>query len=369
MTTRHTTWRAAGVEAGYTLVELMVSTAIMVTVTGAVFALMNPSQGNAKTQPEVADMQQRMRIGSDALFRELVMSAAGPYMGADRGSLMRYFAPVLPRRVGAIDPDPGEGAASFTTDRLTLTYVPNNYSQTTIRNGMPPGSKEMKVYDVPSCPKHDQLCGFEEGMKVLIFDREGHNDVFTITQVQDDAAHMQHSGQDLNYKYDDGAQVLTAVSYTYWLDRTTNQLKRYDGWQTDLPIVDDVVDLKFEYFGDPNPPTEPKPATGVANCLYTAGGALVLPTLAATDGSLAELTAAMLSDGPYCGGGDTEFDADMLRLRKIRVTLRLQVQSATLRGTNTALFMKPGTGQGGERFVPDYTVKFEVSPRNMNLAR
>ena len=236
---------------------------------------------------------------------------------------------------------------------------------------MPPGSKEMKVYDKPNCPKHDQLCGFAEGMRVLIFDAEGHNDIFTITEVQDDAAHLQHSGQDLNYKYDDGSQVLTAVSYTYWLDRTTNQLKRYDGWQTDLPLVDDVVDLKFEYFGDPNPPTAPKPATGVANCIYTAAGVPALPTLAATDGSPADLTKKQLSDGPYCGGGDTEFDADLLRVRKVRVTLRMQVQSSTLRGAgpNNPLFLNPGTAQGGERYVPDYTVKFEVSPRNLNLAR
>jgi len=38
-------------EAGYTLLELLVSTAIMITVTGAIFSLMNPAQGNAQAQP------------------------------------------------------------------------------------------------------------------------------------------------------------------------------------------------------------------------------------------------------------------------------------------------------------------------------
>ena len=64
-------------DAGYSLIELLISTAIMITVTGAIFGLMNPAQGNAQAQPEVADMQQRMRIGSDALFKELVMTGAG----------------------------------------------------------------------------------------------------------------------------------------------------------------------------------------------------------------------------------------------------------------------------------------------------
>ena len=65
-------------ESGYTITELLVSTAIMITVTGSIFGLMNPAQGSGQTQPEVADMQQRMRVGSDVLFKELVISGAGP---------------------------------------------------------------------------------------------------------------------------------------------------------------------------------------------------------------------------------------------------------------------------------------------------
>src|SRR6478609_4282471 len=89
-------------EAGYTILELLISTAIMVTVTGAIFSLMNPAEGNAQAQPEVADMQQRMRIGNDTLFKELVMSGAGPYQGPATGALVNFFAPILPRRIGRI---------------------------------------------------------------------------------------------------------------------------------------------------------------------------------------------------------------------------------------------------------------------------
>ena len=46
-------------ESGYSLVELLVSAAMMLTVTGAIFGLMNPAQGSSQAQPEVADMQQR----------------------------------------------------------------------------------------------------------------------------------------------------------------------------------------------------------------------------------------------------------------------------------------------------------------------
>lgn len=357
-------------QAGYTITELLVSTAIMITVTGAIFGLMHPSQGTAQSQPEVADLQQRMRVGSDTLFKELVMTGAGPYQGATTGSLINFFAPILPRRTGRLTADPTRGPNSFKPDAITLSYIPNSYSQTTISNPMPPQAAELKVFDQPNCPKGRELCGFEIGMQVIIFDTAGNFDTFVITNVQDSAGHLQHRQQDLNYPYATGAQVTQIVSNTYYLDRTTNQLMRYNGADDDLPMVDNVVDLRFDYFGDPNPPRAPKPPLGTANCLYDAAGNYIGPgTLTASDGSLAPLPAAILTDGPYCGSGVNEFDADLLRVRKVRVSLRMQATLPALRGTDTNLFMKPGSARGGERTVPDYRVSFEVAPRNLNLAR
>lgn len=357
-------------DAGYTLVELLISAAIMITVTGAIFSLMNPAQGSGQVQPEIADLQQRMRIGSEVLFKELTMAGAGPYQGDTTGSLINFFAPILPRRIGQLNADPATGSQSFKTDRITLVYIPNSYSQTTITSPMPNVSAELKVKDQPHCPQGRNLCGFSVGMGVVIFDSSGHFDNFFVTQVQESAGHLQHRGQQFSVSYDSGAQVTEIVSYTYYLDRTTNQLRRYDGLQTDVPIVDNVVDLRFDYFGDPQPPMQPKPAPGSSNCLYdAAGNYLNLPVLAATDGSLATLTAAMLTDGPYCGGGDNQFDADLLRIRKVRVTLRMQVASPALRGGLAVDGTTQRYGAGGERYVPDYVVSFDVTPRNLNLSR
>ena len=354
-------------EGGYSLVELLVSAAIMLTVTGSIFSLMNPSHGTAQVQPEVADLQQRMRVGTETLFKELVMVGAGTYQGSVTGSLNFFFAPILPRRWGRISPD---DATVFRPDAITIMYIPNTYSQTTISQPMPNVSAELKVSDQPNCPSGQDLCGFKQGMEVIIFDTSGHFDVFEVTEVQDDAAHLQHRGQDLSYPYDTGATVTQAHAATYYLDRDTNQLKVYDGGTTDIPIVDSVVDLAFSYFGDPNPPIAPKPPPGTANCLYDASGNLlnqvVLPT---TDGSLATLSPAILTDGPFCGYGVNQFDSDLLRVKKVRATIRMQIGPAALRGTDTTLWRNPGKSQGGERAVPDYAVTFEVTPRNLNLGR
>jgi len=91
----------------------------------------------------------------------------------------------------------------------------------------------------------------------MIFDKNGAWDAFTLTQIQDPAIHLQHSG-DLSADYDDGSQITQVATHTYYLktDVNTNtyQLMHYDGYKTDLPIVDNVVKLNFSYFGDPQPP-------------------------------------------------------------------------------------------------------------------
>jgi hypothetical protein len=362
------TRRGLASEAGYSLIEMLVSSAIMLTVTGAIFTLMNPAQGTSQAQTEVAEVQQTARVGSDALFKELVMAGAGVYQGSMTGSLINFFAPILPRRAGSLDPDP---PTVFRSDAISITYIPNTYSQTTILRSMPAQSQELKVNDLDAskCPRKDPLCVFTDGMVVLVFDSSGHFDTFEITNVQSAAAHLQHRGQDLNYSYQTGASITQAVSNTYYRDSTTNQLKRYNGGATDTAIVDNLVDMQVSYFGDPNPPKMPKPPLGEENCLYDAAGDPKLSVLPITDGSLAALTPSMLIGPEFCGGGNNQYDPDLLRVRKVRVSLRVQVASAALRGLDDTLWRHPGQSQGGSKTVPDYTVTFDVTPRNLNLAR
>ena len=374
-------------ERGYSLVELLVSTAIMLTVTGAIFAIVNPSQGISRVQPEFADMQQRARVAVDTLNRDLLMAGAGPYMTNDprslRGSLNNYFAPILPYRTGQVAADP---PGSFRPDAVTLVYVPNSFAQTSLEKDLGFGSSvEMTVEKQFNCPETDPLCGFELGMSALIFDpKTGGFDTFYITQVQASSLHLQHRGQDLSQTYSRGSLILRSEVHTYYFcgtglassgpcpDPTQSQLRHYDGIATDVPVVDNVVAVRFDYFGDPNPPMAPRPDSGIQNCVIDASGNPRLPTLPSTTGSLVHLDPASFQDGrpDWCGGGSNAFDPDLLRIRKVTVTVRVQASDPSMRGPDTALFRRPGTaGQAPGGWVPDYETTFEVTPRNLNLVR
>lgn len=407
-------------QAGFTLLEMLITTALILTITGGIFTLLNPSYGTFQAQPEVSDMQQRLRVAADALQKDLVMAGAGTYSGFMVGTLDNYFAPILPHKVGTINPDP---PGTFSANALcqetcaaavTIMYVPSTTAQTTIRNDMPTPSAELKVERQSGCPVGDDLCGFEEGMRVLIFDPSGAYDIFTITNVQDEALHLQHRDDKFTQAYKTGAWITAIESHTYYFNQNvatdTFELRHYDGYQTDLPVVDNVVDFRVEFFGDPLPPQLVRPVTDPVgpwttygpkppalgqdnaddpwgageNCVFYvdpgSGLQVARPQIqtlgTALDGPV-QLTRAMLTDGPWCPSAQSvngedmpnRFDADLLRIRQLRVTLRVQVANEVLRGPAGTLFRNAGRSSGGQRFVPDQEIRFDVSPRNMNLGR
>ena len=202
--------------------EVLVASAITATLMGTVLGVMAPLRHLFETQPEYADMHQRLRGAIDVLTKDLLGAAP----------------PVLPYRAGLWHHDPAAGVF-YRPDTITLVPMPWN----------------------PATPSH-----------------------------------------------------------TYYLENDaatgTAQLMRYDGRESDLPLADHVVGLEFTYFG--------------------ADGAPLAP--------------ATFQDGPWFPDESDRhrFDIDLLNIRRVRVTLRVQ-PVAHLR-----------------RVLPDRAITFDVSPRNLN---
>jgi hypothetical protein len=126
------------------------------------------------------------------------------------------------------------------------------------------------------------------------------------------------------YRPDTIAIVGTAVTTYYW-KRDTLQLMQYDGERSDLPMIDHVVRLTFDYLA---------PAS-------VAGTALVI------------VDPATLIDGPWTEDAThRRFDVDVLRVCEVRISLRLQATAPSLRA-----------------LVPDNEVVLHAALRNSLFAR
>jgi hypothetical protein len=224
--------------AGFTLVEALMAMSLALIVTALVFGLLDPAHGAFATEPEVADLQQRLRVAADTLFRDII--AAVP--------------PVIPHRRGLVRPDPPDTSRP---DAITVTLRP--------------------------------------------------------------------------------AASAVRTTRTYYVKSASGlsppQLMRYNGASSDVPVVDHVVSIRFAYLAD-------------------------------TESGLAAIDATELADGPWWPNAidPDRYDVDLLRVRVVRTTLRVEAGAASLRGQSPAFFARPGAARG-HRAVRDQVVEFDAAPR------
>jgi Tfp pilus assembly protein PilW len=359
---------------GFSLVEMVVAVGIMLAVTIGIFTVVRPARGVFQSQPERADMQQRLRVVADALYKDLVSAGAGGYDGLDGGALEHFFAPVLPMRRGLLSPDAPD---TFKRDTISLLSVPTTGAQTRTSEAMTGPSSDLVVLAQPGCPPIDPLCGFAVGMNAVIYDDTGAYDTFTAAAIDSATLAIVHSPATLSQAYGVGARVAQVASVTYWLNASTGQLMRYDGFRSDASAAENVVSLTFEYYGEALPPALKNAGTNesvtygpspprldrTAGIFWPAGesctiqvvGEEQVPRLAVVGGggtAPVKLDAAMLTDGPWCPdpANANRWDADLLRIRRISVTTRVRSVFAALG-------------------LPDQEIRFDVAPRNLNLQR
>jgi len=118
---------ASFVSPGFTLVELLIATAIMTTVSGAFVSLILSAQSIARTQPEAADQQQRARMAVQALAADVARAGGGLDRGANAGPLaasnptrihLIVASQSRPRRAQARRLDPGFGTSRVVRGRF-----------------------------------------------------------------------------------------------------------------------------------------------------------------------------------------------------------------------------------------------------------
>jgi len=339
-------------EAGYTLIELVVGAAVMLVVTSGIFAVLQNGLGSSALWNESADLHQRARVAAQVLATEL--NAAGA--GTPKGGLINVLPPVEPRR---------RGYATAST-AVTTRYVPENATWSTLAADLAPNMSLATIAVHPGCRVGSSACGFGAGTDVILFDEAGNWDLASVESVGTATLELGDVVGARSSSYSSGARIAQITETTLFFDRADRQLRREQPGGSALPVVDNVVDFQLSYFGDSLPPGDPVPPPGVGNCLFTTTGeAIPGAVLTADYGGLARLPLSTLTDGPFCGTGGGAYDIDLLRIRTIRATLRLQTGVDTLRGLEPRLFARPGSATVRQRMIPDAVLSIDFSPRNL----
>jgi prepilin-type N-terminal cleavage/methylation domain-containing protein len=347
---------------GFSLVEVLIASGITAVVTLIACRLAVDAHVVWRADSARIDLQQRARVATDVVLRALLETGGGPTGGPARGPLIRVLPPVVPRRMGLRGAHP---PGTVRSDAWTVVRAVAESEPAALLLPAPAGVTTVEIAPSPACGL--PACGFAVGTQALLMDPIGNHDVFTVTAVQGTTLSLRHHGAGSAATYAAGTPVIAVESSSFFHDAAGKTLRLYDGDATDVPLVDDVVGVEVKLFGDVQPPVWPRPATGAANCLYETDGtyfAALMPVLPGIGGRT-ELTTEMLTDGPWCGSGPTRFDADLLRVRRVRVAIRLQASDPAARGGNPAQFRERGVARRSAAMVPDVTVVVDAAPRNL----
>jgi prepilin-type N-terminal cleavage/methylation domain-containing protein len=380
---------------GFTAIELLISTALFGVLAGAVFAVVQPARDMMIVQPEVQDVQQRLRFGVSTLHRAIAFAGAATTTGVYSGAAFQASAAIRPYRIGDRNPDPAQNVF-YRPDVLTVIAVSNDAIPARIRTVTVTGTSAFVEVE-PNCAGAS-ACGFPVGARVAAIDVTGRTWFGTVRGVQGTSVEVEGADIDPFTTAATGALlvVIDQATYASGIDKTTGtpRITVYDGHLSESPLVDHVIRFAVQYVGDPVPPAVPMeddlapwvtanygpPPPGVSvdvdgdswpageNCTFALlDGVHVarLPRLAGDAPVL--IPPAMLTDGPWCPDAmsPNRFDADLLRIRRVDIVLRVQVAFAWMRGPASLRFLNGGTGGRHSRLVPDQEIRFSVTPRNL----
>jgi hypothetical protein len=371
---------------GFTLVELLIASTLTVLVLASALTMAAAARRALDVEPAALDTVRRMREGVAALSGVLAGAGAGPGIGDPSlalGSSVPLVRP-LTSLTGAAGPV------------FTALWVLRGTAGGAGRVAQPqpgPGGSLTLDRAGSGCARTPVVCGFDVEDVAVIFDSRGHSDVFEIAAVSEGLGRIPPR-QPLAYTYTTGASVMAARADRFGLMPQADgsqALTRITFAGAREPMVDGVVELVFQTWGraaapdvrdavsgpglaqyglHPLPPLDADP-DGVfpdgVHCMTARTGAAPVSRLAShppgADG-LTQFAPEDFSDGPWCAfdGAPGAYDADLFRLQRVDIRLRVEVQSAEFRGPAGRLFTRGGTAtRNTPRWVLDRAVVASVA--------
>lgn len=213
---------------GFSLAELLIAMALMVSVTAAFMTLVLSGGSIAQAQPQAWDLHQRARIAMQTLGADLALAGAGLERGPQRGPLSSSFPPL-------------EIAADGS---LTVWYVSGQGGQATLASALSAGGAEVALANAGDCSASRPACAFTPGSTAILFQPGGARDALRIDDVRDVSLTLRAGPQS---SYSAGASIAEGEVRTYRVDPIARQLLRRDeATGTSLPVIDGIAAMSAE---------------------------------------------------------------------------------------------------------------------------
>jgi hypothetical protein len=318
-------------------------------------ALLLPASAAFVALPEAIDAQQRLRIAAKSIADDIAAAGAGPMLGWGASTAATWPAVLPCRWTGGPLASILGGCAR--DDAITVLSVAAEAPQGVVETASD-ASAPLRIAPLSACPLLRSACHLDAGARALVIDGTGRWDIVAVTGVSPDGTEIGHEQDALSRAVAPGALVaeVSVRGYRLKLDPSTGvlQLRRGTGVASDAPLADQVTGLSFAYVARAAPPVvivgEPPERRSTTygplpprldvddpsdtwpageNCVFRVEDhhqVSRLAPLAADDRGLAALPLALLADGPWCPDEQSpnRWDADLLRIRLVRVWLRVQ---------------------------------------------
>ena len=360
---------------GFTLVELLVATLLLLVISGAAATLAASMRDAFERTVSAGDTVTRGRSAVEALAIDVRQAGTGladvDAVAVPHASLTRL-----------------EIAAPFTA--LTVLRAAHGV-RGVLRDPLTAGATTLQLEESFGCAGSDRSCGFTPGTLAAIYDGARLERV-AVSGIVESASRLILSAP-ITTSFAAGASVVALATTTYGTRADAGGIRfvRSVTGGAEQTLIDHVVDVTFTLEGAATPPVpgardDDPPSYGPQaprdgaddprdvwaageNCTTTidAMGTRVPRLAELSDPTrLARLTAATLRDGPWCPDATSgrRFDADLLRVRVLGISVTVEVASAVLRGPASRLFGHAGVGSRPTQWVPDLQLDAAVMLRS-----
>jgi hypothetical protein len=299
---------------GTTLVEVVIAAAITLVVTAlAARGLVEASRAFA-WQPAASELAARADALARQLHADLSSAGAGLHVPIDPADvtagpspshrLAPWLPAILPRLVAV---DGGDADTTASGDRVSILAVADAAPQAIVRSRSP----QWALMPGPSCPAPAGGCGFRAGLPVLFLGRAPGFQLGEVEGVDASGAWLRGVAET-----DPDAALAGVEIVGYRHDAARGELLRARAGGRGLAVADRVTAFAVEWWADG--PAGPE-----------------------------RLDIAALGDGPWEGRAPFRFDADLRRVRRLRIRARLAAEQPDVAGVDVVIDVAPPALRGG----------------------